>query len=106
VRRLSLLIGLAFVPSSSAVFGANKPGPAAGKTGEIGVIAGVTGSAASHQLRRLREQRIVDFDRDGTTINYRLTDQHIARFCREALFHADHVVTARRHGRPPRAARP
>ena len=55
--------------------------------------ARVSASAISHQLRRLREQRIVNFDRDGTTVNYRLTDEHIARFCREALYHADHVVT-------------
>jgi DNA-binding transcriptional ArsR family regulator len=62
--------------------------------------AHVSASAISHQLGRLREQRIVDYDRDGTTLNYRLTDEHIAQFCREALYHADHVVTGRGHDRP------
>jgi DNA-binding transcriptional ArsR family regulator len=67
---------------------------------DLAGAADVSASAVSHQLRQLREQRIVDYDRDGTTINYRLTDEHVARFCREALYHADHVATGRRPSRP------
>ena len=66
----------------------------------VGILAtacGVSASAVSHQLQRLRDQRLVAFTRKGTTLLYELTNEHVASFCREALYHADHVTTGKTH---------
>lgn len=63
----------------------------------LAVACGVSPSAVSHQLRHLRDQRLVSFTRDGNTLNYSLIDEHVGGFCREALYHADHVVSGERH---------
>ncbi len=65
--------------------------------GMLATACGVSASAISHQLQRLRDQRLVAFTRKGTTLSYELTDEHVGRFCREALYHADHVVGGKRH---------
>lgn len=57
----------------------------------------VSPSAMSHQLQRLRDQGLVTYTREGTTLRYELLNDHVASFCREALYHADHVVSGKRH---------
>lgn len=64
--------------------------------GALAAACGVSASAISHQLQRLRDQHLVSFTRDGNTLHYSLTDEHVGSFCREALYHADHVVTGKR----------
>lgn len=63
----------------------------------LAAACGVSASAISHQLQRLRDLRLVTFTREGHTLNYSLTDEHVGSFCREALYHADHVVSGKRH---------
>ncbi len=58
---------------------------------DIAIVVGVSESAVSHQLRHLRDQRIVKTRREGNIIYYTLDDQHVAALLREADFHADHV---------------
>lgn len=54
----------------------------------------MTPSALSHQLRTLRVQRIVTPRRVGTTIYYRVTDDHIRSILQMTLAHlADHLPT-------------
>lgn len=65
--------------------------------GALAAACGVSASAISHQLRRLRDRQLVGFTRDGNTLHYALTDEHVGSFCREALYHADHVVTGKQH---------
>jgi DNA-binding transcriptional ArsR family regulator len=65
--------------------------------GALALACGVSPSAMSHQLQRLRDQGLVAYTRNGTTLRYELLDEHVASFCREALFHADHVVSGKRH---------
>lgn len=65
--------------------------------GALAAACGVSASAISHQLQRLRDRHLVSFTRDGNTLHYELTDEHVGSFCREALYHADHVVTGKRH---------
>lgn len=65
--------------------------------GALAAACGVSASAISHQLRRLRDRQLVSFTRDRSTLHYALTDEHVGSFCREALFHADHVVAGKRH---------
>jgi DNA-binding transcriptional ArsR family regulator len=58
---------------------------------DLAIIAGVSESAASHQLRLLRDRRVVKPRRAGTTIYYAVDDQHVTAMIREAEYHADHV---------------
>jgi DNA-binding transcriptional ArsR family regulator len=65
--------------------------------GSLASACDVSASAVSHQLQRLRDLRLVSFTRRGSTLFYELTDEHVGSFCREALYHADHVVTGKGH---------
>jgi ArsR family transcriptional regulator, lead/cadmium/zinc/bismuth-responsive transcriptional repressor len=58
---------------------------------DLAVLAGVSESAISHQLRLLRERRLVKRQRDGNLIMYAVDDCHVAALFREAEYHADHV---------------
>jgi ArsR family transcriptional regulator, lead/cadmium/zinc/bismuth-responsive transcriptional repressor len=60
--------------------------------GELAEIAGISPSATSHQLKHLRDLRIVKFRREGTRIFYAADDTHVAALFREALHHVAHVV--------------
>jgi DNA-binding transcriptional ArsR family regulator len=55
------------------------------------LIGGVTESAISHQLRFLKDRRLVKAQRDGNVIMYAIDDHHVAALFREADYHADHV---------------
>lgn len=59
--------------------------------GDIAAIAGVSESAASHQLRILRDRRVVKSQRHGTSVYYTVEDPHIAAMIREAEYQADHA---------------
>jgi DNA-binding transcriptional ArsR family regulator len=59
--------------------------------GDIAQAAGVSESAASHQLRFLRDRRIVKPRRERNLVFYSVDDQHVAALLREAEYHADHV---------------
>ena len=58
---------------------------------DLALVAGVSESGVSHQLRVLRERHLVRSDRRGNVIVYTLDDHHIAVLFREAEYHADHV---------------
>ena len=58
---------------------------------DIAIVVGVSESAVSHQLRHLRDQRIVKTRREKNVIYYTLDDQHVAALLQEADFHADHI---------------
>ncbi|SMO52201.1 ArsR/SmtB family transcription factor [Melghirimyces algeriensis] len=47
-------------------------------------------SAVSHQLRFLKNLRLVKFRRDGTTIYYSPEDQHVMTLLRQTIHHAQH----------------
>ncbi|NOK62368.1 MAG: helix-turn-helix transcriptional regulator [Chloroflexi bacterium AL-W] len=69
---------------------------------ELTRIAGVSQSATSHQLKSLRDLRIVKFRREGTHIYYSVDDVHVAALFREALHHLAHVM----HGLPNHTEKP
>lgn len=58
---------------------------------DLAIVAGVSESATSHQLRLLKGRRLVKSRRDGTIIYYALDDHHIGALIKEAEYHADHV---------------
>ena len=59
--------------------------------GDLASVVGVSESAVSHQLRLLRDRRVVTGRRAGNIIYYSVDDQHVAALIREAEYHADHV---------------
>lgn len=59
---------------------------------DLAVVVGVSESAVSHQLRLLRDRRLVKARRESTTMYYALDDRHVAALFREAEYHAHHVV--------------
>jgi len=58
---------------------------------DLAILVGVSESAVSHQLRYLRDRRLVKPRRDGNVIYYALDDTHVAALFREADYHVDHV---------------
>lgn len=51
---------------------------------------GMTQSAVSHQLRLLRQQRLVKYARDGKKTYYTLDDEHIRAILNIGLDHLNH----------------
>src|SRR5687768_12314135 len=55
--------------------------------GDLAAQLGLTESAVSHQLRLLRNTRIVRTRRDGRMIFYALDDRHVLTLFRQGLRH-------------------
>lgn len=55
--------------------------------GELAEATGIEQTAMSHQLRQLKDARLVRAEREGRHVLYRLTDQHVADIVRDALAH-------------------
>ena len=58
---------------------------------DLAILVGVSESAVSHQLRFLRDRRLVKPRREGNIIYYTVDDHHVAALFKEADFHIDHV---------------
>jgi DNA-binding transcriptional ArsR family regulator len=58
---------------------------------DLALAVSVSESAVSHQLRVLRDRRLVRTRREGNAIYYAIDDTHLAALFREAEHHADHV---------------
>ncbi len=58
---------------------------------DLAILVGVSASAVSHQLRFLRDRRLVKPRRDGNVIYYVMDDHHVAALFKEADYHVDHV---------------
>jgi ArsR family transcriptional regulator, lead/cadmium/zinc/bismuth-responsive transcriptional repressor len=56
---------------------------------DLATLLGLTESAVSHQLRLLRNLRLVRTRRDGRMMIYALDDQHIVMLFRQGLRHID-----------------
>lgn len=55
--------------------------------GGIAEAIGATQSAVSHQLRILKQARLVRFDRDGRSIIYSLADDHVHTMLAQGMSH-------------------
>ena len=58
--------------------------------GELAAQLGMTESAVSHQLRGLRQLRLVRSRKDGRQVFYALDDDHVAKLYRLGLDHVEH----------------
>jgi DNA-binding transcriptional ArsR family regulator len=54
---------------------------------DIAVLLGMTKSAISHQLRALRQTRLVKNRRDGKAVYYSLDDEHVKSIFAQGLLH-------------------
>ena len=54
---------------------------------DIAQLLGMTQSAISHQLRALKNARLVKARRDGKTVFYSLADDHVATLLRQGTEH-------------------
>lgn len=55
---------------------------------DLSAAVGISESAVSHQLRLLRDRRLVAFRREGRVAYYRLLDAHVTDLIRSAVDHA------------------
>ena len=55
--------------------------------GEIAEATGSSQSAVSHQLRTLKQARLVKFERDGRSILYSLADDHVYTMLNQGMSH-------------------
>ena len=55
--------------------------------GDIAETIGATQSAVSHQLRTLKQARLVRFDRDGRSLIYSLADDHVHTMLAQGMSH-------------------
>ena len=61
---------------------------------DLATLLGLTESAVSHQLRLLRNMRLVRSRRDGRMMFYTLDDQHIITLFHQGLRHVDEAAGA------------
>jgi DNA-binding transcriptional ArsR family regulator len=57
-------------------------------------LVGATPTGVSQHLAKLRLAKLVQVRREGTFAYYSAADEHVARLLAEALYHADHQVSA------------
>ncbi len=58
---------------------------------DLAILVGVSESGVSHQLRLLRDRRLVKPRREGNIMYYSVDDHHVAALFKEADYHIDHV---------------
>ena len=54
---------------------------------DIAEIVGTSQSAVSHQLRTLKQSRLVKFRRDGKSVMYSLADDHVHTMIAQGMSH-------------------
>jgi len=62
-------------------------------TCDLANISGLSASAISHQLRILKDRKIISFRKEGKNVFYRLRDQHISNLLTVALEHMEEGQT-------------
>lgn len=54
---------------------------------DIAVLLGMTKSSISHQLRILKQAKLVKYRKDGKVVYYSLTDEHVKTIFDQGLIH-------------------
>lgn len=58
---------------------------------DIAILVGVSESGISHQLRTLKDKKLVKAKRKGNVMYYSVAYQHLNALLKEAEYYADHV---------------
>ena len=61
---------------------------------DVAAVVGLSISAASHQLKRLRDCGVVQYRKAGRMAYYRLVDEHLQRLLSESIDHVQKGKTA------------
>jgi len=56
---------------------------------DIAVLLNMTQSAISHQLRVLKQARLIKYHRDGKIVFYSLDDEHVRQIFNQGLVHIE-----------------
>lgn len=56
---------------------------------DIAALLGMTQSAISHQLRVLKQSRLVKYRKDGKVVYYSLDDEHVKHIFDQGLIHIE-----------------
>lgn len=67
--------------------------------GELAESLGRPAAAVSQHLAKMRMAHIVSTRREGTSVEYRLDDEHIIHLVREVRYAAEHLTGDARHHR-------
>lgn len=59
---------------------------------ELSKAVNMSSSAVSHQLKILRQASLVKFRRDGKTVYYSLSDDHVTTMLGQGMEHVGHTV--------------
>ncbi len=62
--------------------------------GDLALLVNLSESAVSHQLRVLRDRRVVSRRKAGRLVYYRLADEHIRHVLADGLQHVTETVAA------------
>jgi DNA-binding transcriptional ArsR family regulator len=62
---------------------------------DVAAVAGLSVSAASHQLKRLRDRGVVDYRKEGRLAYYQLSDERLRSLLESGVGHALGEVLAR-----------
>ena len=54
---------------------------------DLSTVVGMTSSAVSHQLKILKNAKLVSFRRDGKTVFYSLADDHVGTMLSQGIEH-------------------
>lgn len=57
---------------------------------DLANVIGLSQSAVSHQLRVLRQQRLVKYKKVGKIVYYSLDDEHVSEVMKQGLSHIKH----------------
>jgi len=61
---------------------------------DLALLLGLSQSAVSHQLRLLRDRRVVSRRKAGRMVYYRLADEHVRRVLADTLRHVEECAGA------------
>ncbi|MDR0730080.1 MAG: metalloregulator ArsR/SmtB family transcription factor [Treponema sp.] len=70
---------------------------------DIAALLGMTKSAISHQLRTLRQTKLVKYRREGKVVFYSLDDEHVGTIFSQGLVHVGESAAAPTAHYPPQA---
>ena len=85
IRRTAELFGVLSDPTRVKIFLALSQAELC--VGDLARLVGVSDSAASHQLRILRNMGLVDYRKEGKLAFYSLSDEHLKRILKQSIDH-------------------
>lgn len=91
-RAVDLLSAMAHPARLAVLSWLHRRGPTA--VGDLVEALGIEQTAMSHHLRHLRTVRLVDTERQGKRIVYRLQDEHVGCIVEDALRHAEEAAAS------------